>query len=161
MLLGILSDTHDELENAERAINDLLHRGAQAIAHCGDITSPRIIQICSVLPAYFVFGNHDADLVPELESIAERCGATCLGWGGIFEIHDRQIAMAHGHLTMDITPLLEREPHFLLTGHSHEPSEWMQGNVRRICPGALHRAETLTYAMLNLETGGLEIIPLN
>ena len=38
--LGILSDTHERLERAQRAIHLLQAQGAEALVHCGDLTGP-------------------------------------------------------------------------------------------------------------------------
>lgn len=160
MLLGILSDTHDQYDRTKQAVDDLAIRGAEAIVHCGDLASPEIIEICSRLPFHFVFGNHDADVVPELEAAASKYNANCLGWGGRIDFNNTHVAVAHGHMTMDIKPLLNGKPDYLLTGHTHEPADWLQGNTRRICPGALHRAGPLTYALLDLQSSSLEFIEL-
>ncbi len=39
MRLGILSDTHDELERTRVAIALLRRAGAEALIHCGDLSS--------------------------------------------------------------------------------------------------------------------------
>ena len=60
MLIGILSDTHDELARTRRAVNLLRDAGATALIHCGDFVGPPILQACCVLPLWFVFGNNDS-----------------------------------------------------------------------------------------------------
>lgn len=160
MLLGIISDTHDDLERTQEALHILQEREVAALVHCGDLASEPIVQVCSKLPLYFVFGNHDADIVPELQTAAVEYGATCLDWGGIFELAGKSIAVAHGHMTMDIRPLLACSPNYLLTGHTHEPSTSRQGSMCRICPGALHRADPATFAILNLETDYVDFVSL-
>ncbi len=64
MHLGILSDTHDQLDRTRRAVELLRAEGAEALAHCGDLTRPEMVAMCAVLPCYFTFGNHDADHIP-------------------------------------------------------------------------------------------------
>lgn len=161
MRLGILSDTHDELARTIRAINMLWSRGAQGLVHCGDLFSSTIVEACSVLPSWFVFGNHDADNVPCLEEAAQKTGATCLGWTGIIHLDDKVIAVAHGHMTYDIRRALAQRPHYLITGHSHIAHDRMEGLVRRINPGALAEADEYTVALLDLETEQLEFIKID
>ncbi len=60
MRLGILSDTHNELARTRMAVQLLCDEGAEALVHCGDLSSPPIVAACAVLPFWFVFGNHDA-----------------------------------------------------------------------------------------------------
>jgi putative phosphoesterase len=160
MKLGILSDTHDQLERTRTAIRMLRDTGAGAIIHCGDLTSPPIVTELAVLPSWFVFGNNDSDMVPHLARAASDSGVTCLEWGGVIEIEGRQIGVAHGHRKIDIRRILAEQPDYLLSGHSHVPSDSMAGTVRRINPGALHRAATFTVAMLDLSTGLLQWIPV-
>ena len=82
MRIGILSDTHDALPRVQFAIQLLLDAGVERLIHCGDFIGPRILAECAVLPCDFVFGNNDADTVPELTAEAARVGCRCLGWGG-------------------------------------------------------------------------------
>lgn len=156
MLLGILSDTHDQWEVTARAIAKLCEKGAQAIAHCGDLTDSRIVEICSILPFYFVYGNHDADNVPELQQAARDQGAVCLEWGGEISLAGKTIAIAHGHMFSDIRGVMAGNPDYLLTGHSHIAGQWQQDTTRRINPGALYQAEALSVALLDLKTGEVQ-----
>lgn len=158
MKVGILADTHDELSRTKRAVELLQQRDARTLVHCGDLATPPIVEACSVLPLYFVFGNHDADVVPELRSAAQAHDATCLGWGGEFFLAGKRVAVVHGHMTMDLKPLLNSEPHYLLSGHSHEAKDWHEGATRRINPGALFRAAKFTVALLDLGTDTVEFI---
>ena len=82
MRIGILADTHDAVARTRAAIELLKANGCELLIHCGDLASPAIVAECAVMPFYFVFGNHDADVVPELQHAANEHNATCLGWGG-------------------------------------------------------------------------------
>lgn len=156
MRLGILSDTHDKLDRTIQAVALLREAGVDALVHCGDLTGPAIVEACAVLPCWFVYGNNDADSVPALRRAAAEFGPTCLEWGGIFEWGGKRIGVVHGHLGSDVRRVLSAQPHFLLTGHSHQRGDTMAGPVRRINPGALHRAAEFSAAILNVETGGLQ-----
>lgn len=160
MRLGILSDTHDELARTQRAVQLLRAEGAEALIHCGDLFSTPIVTACAVLPFWFVFGNHDADMVPHLQQAAAECGAVCLGWAGEIELDGRLIAVAHRHLSYDIRRALASRPHYLLSGHSHIASDSRVGLVRRINPGALHEADSYTVALLDLHNDELRFLPL-
>lgn len=141
MVIAVISDSHDDLAMTTRAIELASERGAEALIHCGDLASPAIVEACSRLPAYFVFGNHDADSVPELVEEAKRCEVSCLGWGGVVELAGKRIGVAHGHMTSDLRPLLAAGCDYVLTGHSHERMDRLFDGVRRINPGALFRAD--------------------
>lgn len=160
MQLGILSDTHDELERTRRAIQLLRDEGAEALIHCGDLSSPPIVAACAVLPCWFVFGNHDADNVPALQQAAAMSGVVCLGWAGEVELDGQLIAVAHGHMSYDIRRALARRPHYLLSGHSHSAGDRREGLVRRINPGALFEADAFTVALLDLQTEELRFLTI-
>jgi putative phosphoesterase len=154
--LGILSDTHDEIARTQLAVRMLQDAGAEALVHCGDLACPEIVQAIAALPSWFTFGNHDADVVPALQRAATEYGPVCLGWGGVIECGGRRMGVAHGHMTIDIRRVLRTCPELLLTGHSHLPSDSVVDGVRRICPGALHRADTYTVALLDLASDVLQ-----
>jgi uncharacterized protein len=158
MLIGILSDTHNEFARTARAVAMLRTAGAEVLVHCGDISEPELIPVVAVLPTYFTFGNHDADMVPHLERAIAECQCVSLSWGDEIVLAGQRIAVAHGHMHLDIGRLMALRPRYLLTGHLHFPYDRMQEGVRRICPGALHRADAYTVAMLNVQTGSLQTL---
>lgn len=158
MRLGILSDTHDELERTARAVRLLRGEGAEALIHCGDLTSPPIIAALAELPCWFVFGNHDADLVPDLRRAAAEFGPVCLGWGGVVELAGRRVGVVHGHMATDVRRVLAERPDFLLSGHTHIPADQVIGGVRRVNPGALQMADDYTVALLGVVDGGLRLL---
>ena len=160
MLLGILSDTHNDVVRTKQAVDVLRVEGAESLIHCGDLSIPEIVEVCSCLPFYFVFGNHDSDMVPHLKDAAAGHGATCLGWGGEMILAGKRIAVVHGHLTMDLKPLLEAEPDYLLSGQAHYPQDFRQGATRRINPGTLFRAEEFTVALLDLAQDELRFVAI-
>lgn len=160
MRIGILSDTHDELTRTEAAVEILRAQGAEVLVHCGDVIETSIIDVCAVLPCYFVFGNNDCDNVSFLKLAAAESGAVCLGWGGVFELAGKRIGVVHGHLTTDLRRVLNDRPDYLLSGHSHLAHDFREGSVRRINPGALHRARQFSVALLDLESDVLEFLPV-
>ena len=70
----------------------------------------------------------------------------------------KRIAVVHGHLHTDVRRVVAARPDYLLFGHSHVPTDEREGALRRINPGALHRAEKYTVALLDLETDALEFV---
>ena len=162
VLIGILSDTHNQLKRTAAAIQLLHDEGAQILFHCGDLTDPGIVGICAALPCYFVFGNNDAYHADEIQTAINQVdGAVCLGWGGEVELAGRRLAMTHGHLIKEYHRLLATNPDYLFLGHSHVTADHRDGVTRFINPGALHRAEEFTVALLNLETDNLKLLQVS
>ena len=44
MLVGVISDSHDNLPNLRQALAGLAERGVKTIFHCGDLISPFVTQ---------------------------------------------------------------------------------------------------------------------
>jgi putative phosphoesterase len=73
MKIAVISDSHDHLENIERAVALAGRRGAEALLHCGDICSPFVIDRLAPFdgPVHVVFGNNDGDPMT-ISRIADR-----------------------------------------------------------------------------------------
>ena len=158
MRLGIISDTHDQLDRTRRAVGLLQSHGAEALIHCGDLCTSPIIEACAVLPLWFVFGNNDCDEDPDLLAASRELNATCLQWGGVAHIGGKKVGVTHGHLRTDLNRVLAEHPDYLLSGHSHKTNDSVVDAVRRINPGALHRAAEYTVAILDLDSDELTFL---
>lgn len=151
MRIGILSDTHDQVERTRRAVAALLTEGAEALIHCGDLTIPAVVEEVVGVPAYIVLGN--CDYYPdELRQAMRRTGATCLERGGLIELGGRRIAVTHGDSRLEFDRLIAESPDYLFSGHTHLRRDDRQGPTRFINPGALHRASEFTVGLLDLDS---------
>jgi len=159
MRLGILSDSHDQNERMAGALALLAAKGAEALVHCGDLTSPVVVHLCaeSQLPCYYVLGNNDFDL-EGLQRAIVATGGTSLEWGGLITMSGKQIGVTHGHLAQEFRRLLRAQPDYLLFGHTHQRLNRRDGPTRQINPGALHRARTWTVALLDLNSDQLRFL---
>ncbi|WP_165251095.1 YfcE family phosphodiesterase [Paludisphaera soli] len=151
MRIGILSDTHDQALRTRRAVATLLEAGAEALIHCGDLTTPEVVLECVGAPAYLVFGNCDYDL-DALRLAMRQVGATCLERGGLIELAGRRIAVAHGDSRREYQRLTDEAPDYFFSGHTHVRRDEREGPTRFINPGALYRASTFTVGLLDLLT---------
>ena len=162
MLIGIIADTHDQKQRTRVAVQLLQSAGAQALFHCGDLIEPDMVEICAAItPGYFVFGNNDEGRVDDIRSaITHSRNSFCLELAGELELAGKRIAITHGHCDKQVRRLLNQEPDYLFTGHSHVAADWMEGVTRRINPGALHRASSFSVAILNLANDHLQFLPV-
>ncbi|HEY0984920.1 metallophosphoesterase family protein [Schlesneria sp.] len=151
MLIGILSDTHNQRRRTESAVRLLQAEGAEALFHCGDLTDPDIVAICSALQCYFVLGNNDLRSAELIQAAIEKAqGSINLGWGGEVTLAGKRIGITHGHIPREYRRLRASNPDYLFTGHTHIPSDRIEGATRDINPGALHRASQYTVMIGNL-----------
>ena len=160
MKIGILSDTHDQVDRTSKAVALLVEAGAEVLVHCGDITNRAIVHECSGLPSYFVFGNNDYDHNALGRAIRE-VNAVSLGRGGEVTLGGRRIAVVHGDSGREVRRLAELNPDYLLSGHTHKAADERRGSTRWINPGALTRANPWSVAVLDLETDVLEFLTIN
>jgi putative phosphoesterase len=155
--IGVLSDTHDRLENTARAIRLLTERGAEILLHCGDIETAETVRLFAGTPTHFVLGNNDnPDDV--IKAIADIEGFQH-GEFGALTLGEKEIAWTHGHRFQ----LLRRLEHsnefdFVFYGHSHAAESHRTGKTLVANPGALHRARIKTCLLVDLEIGELESI---
>lgn len=63
MKIGVLSDTHDQVENILKAVKLLNDEGVELVIHCGDWVAPFTLFFYKGLqaPIKGVFGNNDGD----------------------------------------------------------------------------------------------------
>ena len=86
MLIGLISDTHNQVARTYRALRTFQKLGVKAILHCGDLTRPQIAQtlITKEIPTYFVYGNNDD--TDELEFNLKALGGIDLRFSGIIDL---------------------------------------------------------------------------
>ena len=70
---------------------------------------------------------------------AAETGSDCLKWGRVIELGGKRIGVTDGHMRSDVRRVMAEAPDYLFSGHSHATHDEMDGTVRRINPGALHR----------------------
>ena len=156
MLIGLISDTHNQSSRTTEALKVFQNFGIKALLHCGDLTRPKIAQslITDNFPTYFVYGNNDDP--DEIGLTIKSYGGHDLGFSGLIILADRRIGITHGDRPSYMQKLATQSPDYLFFGHSHLATDFQQGPTRFINPGALHRAPKWTFATLDLATGLLQ-----
>jgi putative phosphoesterase len=163
MKIGVLSDTHDNLDNIRRAVAVFAARGVGALIHAGDICSPFSLQEFAPLAAkgirmYAVFGNNDGDRLMLARKGADFCdfrdGAL------VVELDGRRIAVTH---YPDLAPALLASASFDLVIHGHDHQVRVEGTPRRLLnPGACsgYLASRATVAVADTADLSIEVIEL-
>jgi putative phosphoesterase len=162
MRLGILADTHDQLDRTVRAVRLLRDEGAEGFVHCGDLVGPAMLEAFAGTRLTFCFGNNDRDR-DALRRAAAALGADCLEEGGTFSAGRRRVAVTHGHSPRERSRLLSTGPDFLFVGHSHRAGHRREGETIVCNPGALHRATRYTVALVDVDSrrvGSIRYLPV-
>lgn len=158
--IGILSDSHGQVERTRRAVAALADAGANRMIHLGDIETEAVLEELLALPTHLVFGNCDWPIEP-LHDHAIRLGISVEHPLGRIDVNGRAIAFTHGHDQKLLSQPLFEGTSYLLHGHTHRVRDERVGLTRVINPGALHRAAVYTVALLEPDTDTLTTIEVD
>ena len=160
MLIGVLSDTHDRADAMAAGVTLLRQKGAAFFVHCGDVGSVRVLDYLAGLPSAFVWGNTDWERAG-LSRYGEMIGVNCYGAFGDLTLDGKNVALLHGDDTKLKQKLLAEQRHdYLLQGHSHLFEDRKVGRVRIVNPGALHRANPKTVAVIDTGSDSVEFFEI-
>ena len=159
MLIGLISDSHNNVTALQRALALFRERKIHIILHCGDLTSPHMINLFADFSLHLAFGNGDY-LAGEIKEQAQLLGTQSTARPvNTFTIDHTSIAIAHGHRPGEVRQLAESgQYHLLFTGHTHEREEYWIGSTRVINPGGLTAKAVPSHsiATFDLKKGVLE-----
>ncbi len=148
MLVGVMSDSHDNMENVVRAMEFFRRERISTVFHLGDIVSPFIVRKMiemrwEGLRVIAVFGNNDGDkwLLTRLFNEA--------GWfishgPRIHELGGKRILVFHGHDGIEFTERIADSyamgmgVDIVLYGHTHRKRVARVGDVLVVNPGELY-----------------------
>lgn len=162
MLLGILSDTHEHLENIEKARKIFAERGASPVIHLGDYCAGPSVRAMQGMKVIGILGNNDGDVLRIQRCFHEIDGE--FRWQFcVLEFDGLKIACYHG-TENEITEALVLCGKYdvVLSGHTHHSSLQTVGKTLALNPGSAHgfEEEAPMIAVLDTETKKAEIIPL-
>jgi len=159
MLIGIISDTHDNQDKTRKAIELFNKKGVEYVIHAGDYTSPFTLKLFKELNCRYVgvFGNNDGDKL----LLLERSEGNIYNQPYIFTLQNRKIVVLHEHHLVDA---LADSGHFdlIIYGHTHEAVTKKVKNTLVINPGEAGKwlYGKSTVAIADLEKMEAEIIEL-
>ena len=159
MIIGIFSDTHDNMIQIKKAVDLFNERRAGHVVHAGDFTSPFTFRILRELRCDFtgVFGNNDGDRL----LLSRMSEGKIHPQPHIFELGGKKIVVMHEHHVADA---LADSGHFdvVIYGHLHKADVKKRGETLLINPGEtgswLYGKSTVAVADLSYMTA--EIIAL-
>ena len=139
MKIAIISDTHDNVPNLERALLWMKENKIEQLIHCGDLCAPSILKIILAPqfagPIHLVFGNvEDRDLTSKLAK--DFSHVTHYGNVGETEIDGKKIAFVH-YPDKGKELALSGSYDLVFYGHNHKPWEETIGQTRLVNPGTL------------------------
>jgi len=136
MYLGIVSDTHDNLDVVEAAVDVFEREGVDAVVHCGDVVAPfSATPFDADFEFHAVRGNNDGEWALA-DTVADF--GTYHGEAAELTVDGRDVAVYHGTSGAVVDALVDSGTYdYVLYGHTHERAHEQRGETTRINPGGV------------------------
>ncbi|MDP8260490.1 MAG: metallophosphoesterase [Candidatus Gygaella obscura] len=130
MKIGIIADSHDNLDKLKKAVDIFNLNRLGFVFHAGDFIAPFTVPVLNSLKCDFlgVFGNNDAEtrLLKKKSQGKIKKGPLLINKFGM------KILLCHD---LKKVSLSKREPDLVIFGHSHEVNISQKGKTLFINPG--------------------------
>jgi putative phosphoesterase len=165
VLIGAISDSHDNLPQIEKAVQILNEQNVGLVLHAGDYIAgfviPKFKQLnCQLIG---VFGNNDGDHELLKKRFSETTNCTIHDRFAQVTIDGYRIALLHGHETELLNAIIDSEYYdAVINGHSHNKNIERKGKTLVINPGELcgYLTGKPTIAILDTVKNEAKIIEL-
>ncbi len=160
MKIGVVSDTHNNLNNVGKIVELFNEAGVERVIHTGDITQAKTIDVLAELnmPVYGVFGNNDQER-ESLELAMDTHGFNFCDPPFSVTWAERRIIVVHDPLEFEGHPVASHA--LALHGHTHRYRlETLSRGTTVFNPGecAGHMAGYNAIGVVDLETLGTELL---
>lgn len=173
MKIGIFSDSHDNIQNLNKAYEVFKKNQVKHAFFCGDLVSPFVLKFIKdwSFPIKAVFGNNEGDRW----GVARRLKQYSItnieypkrGTFWAVELNGTKIAVYHGDSQEIVHSLVKsREYNLIFSGHTHEPHIKKEGNTTWINPGSVAgvsenpKVKAGTVAIYDMKTKEGKIVEL-
>ncbi|KYH37211.1 MAG: phosphoesterase, MJ0936 family [Candidatus Hecatellales archaeon B24] len=138
VLIGLISDTHDNLEAIRRAVEVFNQRKVELVLHAGDFNAPFTSAAFKGLKAKLigVFGNVDGERVFLKQRYAEVLNGEIRGEFAEVEVEGGKLALIHGVVQPIVEALaLSGRYNAVIRGHTHKQEVLKLGDTLIVNPG--------------------------
>lgn len=164
MLIGVISDSHDNLPKIDAAVAKLNSLNVSRVLHAGDYCSPFAALRYLNLKARMigVFGNNDAEkeiLKTKFESFGHDVG----GRFSSVELEGARIALLHGDEPNLLHEIVRTQAYDLVvSGHTHSIDQKRTGRTISFNPGEIcgYLSGRATIATFETSTHRIEIFDI-
>ncbi len=158
-LIGVISDTHDNVENVLLAVKIFIKNNVEFVVHCGDVVSPATVRFFRGLHVKLIKGNCDGDL-EQLKVALDEIGGEFLGEVGEIDYDGKRIIAYHGKDKGKLDQIISGGYDYVLTGHTHKTKDERIGKTRIINPGAHYYNCENKIVLLDVDNDKVEFIEL-
>jgi len=160
-MIGLISDTHDNIPNIIKAVEIFKEKNVDFVLHLGDVIAPATIEFFKGLDVRFVKGNCDGDVELLKEKINE---INCKFYNVLKKLKykDKVLMLFHGKPGDELKELISSGRYdYVIHGHTHKKRDEKIGKTRAVNPGAHYlspKQTKHTIAVLDVEKDELEFI---
>ena len=166
MKVGVISDTHGQMELALSAAREFIFRGVDAVVHCGDVGCEMILIEMAALfhtldiPLYVVLGNCDLQNAAVC-NFPDAAGVKMMGRFAELNLDGARVGVLHSDDEHQFAAALESNQfHYIFFGHSHARRDETVGTARLINPGSAGRGMHPSCAVIDLTSGDASFITI-
>lgn len=136
MLVGVISDTHNNIKNIDNIINIFNKEDVDLVIHTGDITKADTLARFSRLksPVLGVFGNNDRTEIG-LEEVCKEYNFTFNEPPFCISLNDKNIVIFHEPDLIEEYVRENKDIDLILHGHTHRYREETKENIVYFNPG--------------------------
>ena len=135
MKIGLISDTHDNIQNIQNAILLFNDKHVRFVIHAGDIVSPEAVEVFAGVKLIGVLGNNDLE-IDRLTNAFDKIGGQLKGEFCEIEQDDLIFAVYHGTNSRRKDSLIQSGKYdVVVCGHTHKIQNKKVGKTLVINPG--------------------------
>jgi putative phosphoesterase len=163
MKIGLISDTHDNIQNIQNATSIFNDKNVGLVVHAGDIVSPAAVVAFRGVKLIGVLGNNDLE-IDGLTNAFDRIGGQLRGEICEMEQDDLIFAIYHGTNGRKKELLIRSGKYdVVICGHTHKTQNKKIGKTLIINPGTANGwffGYKATAAVFDTKTRELEFLNL-
>ncbi len=155
-LLGLLSDTHNNLRNLRAALQVFRAEGVTRLIHCGDLTGPDLAEELAGFEVNYLEGNMDTNRAAIAAGLRKMNPANHALDTFTGEIGGVLVGATHGHVPRAVEKLARSGRYaWVFHGHTHRRRDERVGGTRIVNPGALGglKPEPRSICLVDLAKG--------
>src|SRR5215208_6465820 len=163
MKIGLISDTHDNIQNIQKTTSLFNDRRVSFVIHAGDIVSPETVEAFTGVKLIGILGNNDLK-VEELTNAFDKIGGQLKGEFCEMEQDDLIFAIYHGtNLRRKETLIQSGRYDVVVCGHTHKVQNKKVGKTLVVNPGTANGwffGYSATAAVFDIQTRKPEFLYL-
>jgi putative phosphoesterase len=135
MKIGLISDTHDNIQNIQNAVSLFNDKHVSFVIHAGDIVSPEAVEAFTGMKLIGVLGNNDLE-INGLTNAFHKIGGQLKGELCEMEQDDLIFAIYHGTNSRRKESLIQSGRYdIVVCGHTHKVQNKKVGKTLVVNPG--------------------------